>query len=224
MKPIRILPLLFFSLFLVLHTVAAEAQIVQWPIAGQGPANLRSQPAETFLGTGNASTLMPKWVFTTGGDVSATPTVSATTVFVPDWAGNLFAINLANGQLVWSHHISDYDGSAGAVTRVSPALYNNSLIIGDSEQTGSGHNGANVITIDQQTGALLWITQIDSHPAAIITGSPVVVGDTIYEGVSSAEEGLAEQPGYACCTFRGSIVALNADTGKIRWKRYTIPK
>lgn len=207
----------------VVSFLQLRAQVVQWPLAGQGAANLRSQPAESFLGAGNASTLVPKWIFTTGGDVSATPTVSATAVFVPDWAGNLFAINLATGQTLWSHLISDYDGSAGAVTRVSPALYNNTLIIGDSEQTGSAHNGANVIAIDQQTGALLWITQIESHPAAIITGSPVVVGNVVYEGVSSAEEGLAEEQGYACCTFRGSIVALNAHTGKILWKQYTVP-
>ena len=29
-------------------------------------------------------------------------------------------------------------------------------------------------------------------------------------------------PGYPCCTFRGSVVALDAATGKLRWKRYTI--
>jgi polyvinyl alcohol dehydrogenase (cytochrome) len=204
-------------------SLQSRAQVVQWPIAGQAAANLRNQPAESFLGTANANTLVAKWIFTTGGDVSATPTVSASAVFVPDWAGNLFAISLATGQTLWSHLISDYDGSAGAVTRVSPALYNNTLIIGDSEFTGPGHNGAHVIAIDQQTGALLWITQIESHPAAIITGSPVVVGNVVYEGVSSAEESMATESGYACCTFRGSIVALNAATGKILWKRYTIP-
>ena len=116
----------------------------------------------------------------------------------------------------------DYDGYAGALTRVSPALYNTSVIIGDQE-SGSAHNGANVISINQQTGALQWITQIDPHPAAIITGSPVVVGNVIYQGVSSIEEGLALNSSYACCTFRGSVVALNADTGKILWQTFVVP-
>jgi len=94
-------------------------------------------------------------------------------------------------------------------------LYNNSIIIGDSESTGAPHNGTNVIAVNQQTGSLLWMTQVDSHPAAIITGSPVVVGNVVYQGISSMEEALALDKSYACCTFRGSVVALDAATGKI---------
>ncbi|MGC2474083.1 MAG: PQQ-binding-like beta-propeller repeat protein [Candidatus Sulfotelmatobacter sp.] len=112
--------------------IAASAQVVQWPLAGQGAANLRSQPEETFLGTSNASSLVAKWVFTTGSDVSATPTVGTTAVFFPDWSGNLYAVDLATGAQLWSHQVSEYDNEAGAVSRVSPALYNSSLIIGDS--------------------------------------------------------------------------------------------
>jgi len=201
---------------------SAFAQVVQWPVAGQGAANLRSQPAESYLSSSNVASLIPKWIFTTGSDVSATPTVGTSAVFVPDWSGNLFAIDLATGAQLWSHQISDYDGYAGAVTRVSPALYNTSVIIGDQE-SGSVHNGANVISINQQTGALQWTTNIDPHPAAIITGSPVVVGNVIYQGVSSIEEGLALNSSYACCTFRGSVVALNADTGKVIWQTFVVP-
>jgi polyvinyl alcohol dehydrogenase (cytochrome) len=219
---VRVLLLVFVSFFFSSFTLAF-GQVVQWPVAGQGAANLRSQPAESFLGTGNAASLIPKWIFTTEGDVSATPTVGVSTVFVPDWAGNLFAIDLANGEQLWSHQISEYDGYAGAVTRVSPALYKNSIIIGDSESTSAAHNGANVIAVNQQTGAMLWITKVEAHPAAIITGSPVVVGSVVYQGISSMEESLADDKSYACCTFRGSLVALDADTGKVLWQQYTVP-
>ena len=126
------------TLFLCLCTIAVAAtsscaQVVQWPVAGQSAANLRSQPAETYLGTANVSSLVPKWIFSTGSDVSATPTVGTSTIFVPDWSGNLFAIDLATGAQVWSRQISEYDGYAGAVTRVSPALYGSALIVGDYE-------------------------------------------------------------------------------------------
>jgi len=139
----------------------------------------------------------------------------------PIGAANLFAIDLATGAQLWSHQISEYDGYSNAVTRVSPALCNNSLIIGDSIPTP--HEGASVIAVSQQTGNLLWITKVDPHPAAIITGSPVVVGNVIYQGISSIEEGLATVKGYACCTFRGSVVALNADTGAILWQTFMVP-
>ena len=144
--------------------------MVQWPVAGQGATNLRSQPAETYLSAANAGSLIPKWIFTTSGDVSATPTVGTTAVFVPDWDGNLFAIDLATGSQLWSHQISEYDGYAGAVSRVSPALYDSSIIIGDSESTGAPHNGANVIAVNHSTGKILW---------SYATGGSVIDGPSI---------------------------------------------
>ena len=45
--------------------------------------------------------LTKKWEFTTGGDVSATPAVDGERVYVPDWAGNLYAVDRATGAVVW---------------------------------------------------------------------------------------------------------------------------
>jgi polyvinyl alcohol dehydrogenase (cytochrome) len=126
-------------------------------------------------------------------------------------------------RLIWSHKISDYDGVAGAISRVSPAVDNDQLIIGDILNSKETHNGANVIAIDRRTGALLWITQVETHPAAIITGSPVVFDGVVYIGVSSNEESLAANPSYPCCSFRGSVVALSAKTGEILWKTFDMP-
>jgi len=67
------------------------------------------------------------------------------------------------------------------------------------------------------------MTQVDAHPAAIITGSPVVFNGVVYIGVSSSEETLALDPTYPCCSFRGSIVALNKKTGAILWKTFDMP-
>jgi polyvinyl alcohol dehydrogenase (cytochrome) len=92
----------------------------------------------------------------------------------------------------------------GSIARVSPAVHDNDLIIGDSESSTLAHNGGSVMAINRQTGMLKWITRVDKHPAAIITGSPVVLGDVVYMGVSSSEEGLAVQSSYPCCNFRGS--------------------
>jgi polyvinyl alcohol dehydrogenase (cytochrome) len=40
--------------------------------------------------------------------------------------------------------------------------------------------------------------------------------------VSSLEVSLAVNPQYACCTFRGSVLAVDASTGEHLWQRYTI--
>jgi polyvinyl alcohol dehydrogenase (cytochrome) len=194
-----------------------------WRIAGRDVNNSRSQPSEKQIGPANVGRLVARWVFTTGSDVSATPTVAGNAVYFPDWAGNLFAVRADTGKLLWSRQISTYNGRPGSISRVSPAIYNDELIIGDNMADSVAHNGAHVIGIDRATGAMRWITQVDAHPAAIITGSPVFNGSTVFVGVSSNEEALATDPAYACCTFRGSMVALDAVTGAIRWKTYTVP-
>jgi polyvinyl alcohol dehydrogenase (cytochrome) len=187
------------------------------------PSNTRNQPAEHSINSSNVHGLSAKWVFTTGGDVSATPTVDGKAVYFPDWNGNLFAISRGSGELIWSHKISDYDGVAGAISRVSPAVDHDQLIIGDILSSNQPHDGANVIAVDRDTGALRWKTQVDNHPAAVITGSAVIFKGVAYVGVSSSEETLATNPAYPCCSFRGSVVALDAKSGTMLWKTYDMP-
>ena len=195
----------------------------QWRIAGQNLNNTWSQPAEHSISPANVKGLKPKWVFTTGGDVSATPTVDGDAVYFPDWSGNLFAVKKDSGRLIWSRKISDYDGVPGAISRVSPAVDHDQLIIGDILSSKQTHAGANVIAVDRRTGELRWIRNVETHPAAIITGSPVVFDGIVYIGVSSNEETLATNPAYPCCSFRGSVVALDAKSGAILWKTFDMP-
>jgi polyvinyl alcohol dehydrogenase (cytochrome) len=201
-----------------------DSQSGQWRIAGQNLGNTWNQPAEHLIGPNNVKGLSPKWVFTTGGDVSATPTVDGDAVYFPDWAGNLFAVKKDSGQLIWSHKISEYDGVEGAISRVSPAVDANHVIIGDILNSKLVHKGANVISVDRETGTVQWITQVETHPAAIITGSPVVFDGVVYIGVSSSEESLATDPTYPCCTFRGSVVALDEKSGAMLWKTFDMPE
>src|SRR4029077_17858118 len=106
----------------------------------------------------------------------------------------------------------------GGIARVSPAVVGDQVIIGDILSSNKVHNGANGMAIDRKTGSLQWITQVETPQAAVITGSPVVLECVIYIGVSSVEEGLATNPAYPCCSFRGSVVALDAKSGAMLWK------
>ena len=87
-----------------------------------------------------------------------------------------------------------------------------------------GDQGGNVHAVDAVTGKELWTSRIEDHPAAVITGAPTLVGGTLFVPVSSFEEATGANPNYSCCTFRGSVVALEASTGKVLWKAYTIPE
>ena len=91
---------------LTAQSQSPESKTGQWRIAGQNLNNTWSQPAEHTISPANVSGLTPKWVFTTGGDVSATPTLDGDAVYFPDWGGNLFAVKKNSGELIWSHKIS----------------------------------------------------------------------------------------------------------------------
>ena len=65
--------------------------------------------------------------------------------------------------------------------------------------------------MDADTGELLWTRQADTHAFARITGTPTLHAGRLYVPVSSLEEAAGGLPDYACCTFRGSIVAYARD-------------
>jgi polyvinyl alcohol dehydrogenase (cytochrome) len=206
---------------LVTHPTPAGAE--DWPMFGQNPQNTASQSNEATISPSNVAQLSVKWSYTTMGDVSARAAVVGGVVYFPDWGGYLHALNASTGQLIWSRQLSAYgsDLAPNTNSRTTPAVVNGTLYLGTQE-------GAWLLAINAATGALLWKTQLESpgnDPFAIISASPTVVGGTVYTGVASTEEGVAGfVPGYPCCKARGSVVAVSAATGKIKWKTYTIPQ
>jgi polyvinyl alcohol dehydrogenase (cytochrome) len=203
-----------FVVMLAVPAVSVAAS--SWPSGGHDVANSHSNPDETAINANNAGNLAVKWTATTHGDVSAVPAVVGGAVYFPDWGGYLNKVNASTGATMWSRPISDYDGIANSVSRSAPAVVGNVVYVGDQ-------NGGNLSAVNATTGAPIWTTRVDAHPFAILTAGPLVVNGVVYQGVASAEEGVATDPNYPCCTFRGSIVALNASNGAILWKTYTVP-
>ena len=201
-----------------------------WPMGGQNIQNSRTQ-SDTTITAENVGALTLKWVFTTGGDVSATPAVYAGTVYFPDWAGNFYAVNAKTGALLWSNTVSSWTGVSGDYARNDPAIVGDTLILGDqagalatwTQAGGLTGAGARVIAVNRLTGALIWSTQVDAFPTAFITGSPVIYKGVVYVGVASHEEVTAATAGYPCCSSSGSVVALSLGHGKILWQTYMAP-
>jgi polyvinyl alcohol dehydrogenase (cytochrome) len=211
------------------------AEKARWRMAGHDVQDTRNQPLEWRIGPWNASRLATKWVLTTAGDVSATPSVvedddrgrdlrrfrqrdhgSGKVVYFPDWGGKLWKVDADTGEVLWSRSIPDYNGIPGSLSRTSPVVAGGMVYVGDL-------NG-NMMAVDTATGDLVWMTRVDPHPAAIITASPIILNRTIYVDVSSNESAYARAtPGYQCCTFRGSMVALDARTGRILWQSFVLP-
>jgi polyvinyl alcohol dehydrogenase (cytochrome) len=203
-------------------SLIAQAGPQSWSMFGQGPSNLAAG-ADDGITTANVSYLKPHWVATLGGDISARAAVVNHVAYVPDWAGNIWAINASNGRTIWSHNLSYYGLAAGTVSRTSPAVANGVVYIG-TQYNPSGPTGW-LLAINAATGEKEWMVQPDtSNGFPVITASPTVAAGKVIVGMTSNEEFATASNSYPCCSARGSVVALDATTGKVLWQTFTVPK
>jgi polyvinyl alcohol dehydrogenase (cytochrome) len=161
--------------------------------------------------------LAVKWAFGFPGvsSVYGQPTIAGGRVFVGVDTGYVYSLDAATGCVHWTYL---------AETGVRNAI-NIGPIPGSPGQYAAyfGDMHARVYAVNAQTGELLWKVQGDTHPLAVVTGSPTLHEGRLYVPLSSREEAAGGSLNYPCCTFRGSILALDAATGKEIWKSHAIP-
>lgn len=149
-------------------------------------------------------------------DMRSQPAIAGGSLFVGGANGTLYALDFATGCVRWT-----YQAAAGVRTGVVVSPWT----AGDSSARPLAYFGdslGNAYTVDAATGAQVWAMRAGDHGAALITGTPALHGDTLYVPVSSGEEGSAAIPTYECCTFRGSLLALDAQTGAQKWRTYMV--
>ncbi len=182
-------------------------------------ANTRFQPlASGGLTRATASRLVLRWAFAYPNAIQARsqPTVAGGAVFVGSQDGTVYALDARSGCIKWRFRAS---------AEVRTPIVITPWAAGDAQARPRAYFGdilARAYALDARSGKLLWKTAVDEHPNATITGAPVLVDERLYVPVSSLEVVLGANPQYACCTFRGSLVALNSATGELQWKTYTI--
>jgi polyvinyl alcohol dehydrogenase (cytochrome) len=134
-------------------------------------------------------------------------------------AARVFALNADTGCTYWSYF-------AGALVRTGIVV--GKLSAGQSQDHKEhiaawfGDDKGILHAVDARDGRELWTQRLDSHPIARLVGTPQLYSGVLYAPVSSFEEVAAADPKYHCCTFRGSLVAVSAGSGKILWQSYTI--
>jgi polyvinyl alcohol dehydrogenase (cytochrome) len=192
----------------------------RWNGWGAEPDNGRFQKAAAArLSKDDVPKLALKWSFAFAGATraNAQPTVAGGRVFVGSPNGSVYSLDAKSGCIVWQAKAQADVRSAisiGPWTKATPQRY--AAYFGDGK--------ASVYALDAATGDLLWKTPaLDPHVAARVTGAPLLHEGRLYVPLSSTEEVLGGRPQYECCTFRGSIVALDALTGQQLWKAYTVP-
>jgi polyvinyl alcohol dehydrogenase (cytochrome) len=178
--------------------------------------NARAQGAsEAGLAAGDLSRLRLAWAFgfPDASVAWAQPTLAAGRLFVGSQNGTVYALDARTGCIHWTF-------SAPGGVRTAIALGPGA---GGGLAAFFGDTGARAYALDAETGRLLWTRQVDDHPSARVTGSPTLYEGVLYVPVASYEESQGADPSYPCCTFRGSVAALDAGDGAVRWKTYMIP-
>ena len=182
------------------------------------PSNNRFQTAAAAgLDANQVARLKLKWAFAFPGDIEAyaQPTVVGGRIFLGSEGRRVYSLDRATGCVYWSFTA---DAGVRAAITVGP--------VNDAGSYGAfvGDLSANVYALDAASGRLLWKTNVDRHRAARITGAPRLHAGKLYVPVASLEEASGASADYECCTFRGSVVALDAANGKQIWKTYIIPE
>jgi polyvinyl alcohol dehydrogenase (cytochrome) len=187
-----------------------------------GDVRNRRYMAETGgLSAGEVPRLTLKWAFGIPGVTQSRsqPAVVGGRLFMASATGAVYALDAASGCTYWI-----FNAQAGVRTAISVGPIS----------LGSGGDGyaiyfadaqARAYAVDAATGRLIWSRKVDEHPAARATGAPTLHDGRLYVVVSGvAEENAASMPDYECCTFRGSLTSLDAATGEVAWKTYTVPE
>src|SRR6202142_688071 len=206
---------------------------VQWNGWGRDLDNTRYQP-EPAIRANDVAKLALKWAYGyPSGTEFGQPTVVDERLFVTSSSGRVYSLDSKNGSTYWTYVSAA--GSRTAVTigelararvaalprKLKRTLAHLDVIKAPSAAFFGDDTGA-VYALDAQKGTLLWKTQVDTHPSARIIGAPTLYNDRLYVAVGSNEDNNTANPNYSCCTFRGSVAALDIASGHVLWKSYTV--
>jgi polyvinyl alcohol dehydrogenase (cytochrome) len=190
----------------------------RWSGWGNDPMNSRMQTAEhAGLRAAQVPGLQLKWAFgfPNGSSAYGQPAVAGGRVFIGSDNGFVYSLDAATGCVYWS-----FEAQGGVRTAISLGTIKTAA--GTRHAAYFGDLKANVFAIDAETGAQIWTHRVDTHPFARVTGAPALFNGRLYVPVSSFEEGSGSNDNYECCTFRGSVAAYDAATGKQLWQTFMI--
>jgi polyvinyl alcohol dehydrogenase (cytochrome) len=142
------------------------------------------------------------------------PALAGGALYVGSQNGTVYALDRATGCARWSFHAAAEARSGMVVSpwKAGDSAANPLVFFGDLI--------GNVYAVDAKTGKLVWRDHPDAHPSATITAAPTLYQGRLYVALSSSEEAMID-PRYECCSFRGSIAAYEAQTGRRLWQTFT---
>ena len=179
--------------------------------------NLTNQRYSTLkqIDTSNVKQLKGAWMTRLkgsgfGGKYSfeATPLVKDDVMYIVTGNDDVFALNAKTGEFLWEH----WSGIDQKISTVCCGWVNRGLAMGEG-LLFLGQLDANVVALDIKTGKEVWRTPIEEWQNGYgITSAPLYYNGIVYSGITGGEFGV-----------RGRLTALDAKTGNILWRWYTLP-
>lgn len=191
---------------------ASLANAKEWGIYGGDAGNTRFSDAAQVT-TKNVGNLHVKWTLQLGSlrSQESTPIVIGDTMYVSSSFGpaTVFAVDAKTGALKWRYQPDVPKG----IDQYACCDVGNRGVTYSNGKIFVGRLDANVVALDAKTGKELWKTAItDYKNGSVITSPPTAVKNLVISGYGGGEYGA-----------RGSIVALDQETGKEVWRTYTVP-
>jgi alcohol dehydrogenase (cytochrome c) len=200
-------------------TLAAEVRQERLLNADREPQNWlmnhRTYDSQRFsplsrINRDNVKNLRPAFAVPLGGQlgkgaIEATPLAENGFLYTTDSSGVLYRIDATSGsagRIVWT---MDPKQDRPLMNR-GAALWGN-LVISPANWP------ARIVATDKDIGKVVWETDVtDGQPQLGITAAPLVINGRIIVGASMGDLGL-----------RDWIAGLDASTGKVLWRQYTVP-
>ena len=146
--------------------------------------------------------------FGTKYSAEATPLVKDGIMYMVTGNDDVFALNAKTGEILWQR----WSWIDQKISVVCCGWLSRGLAMGEG-MLFVGQLDANVVALDIKTGREVWRTPIeDWHNGYSITSAPLYYDGIVYSGISGGELGI-----------RGRLTALDAKTGKILWRAFTVP-
>ncbi len=164
----------------------------------------------------NLGNLHLKWAVGFSGAIRirSQPGIAGGAIFVGSQDGVLYALDMETGCSRWQFQ---------AATEIRTPVVVSPWTAGDRSARPLLYFGDETImyALDAISGAEVWKRRPEDHPKALLSAAPVLHRDKLYVTVSSVEE-MGSSLKYECCTFRGSVIAYAARSGKELWRSFTV--
>jgi polyvinyl alcohol dehydrogenase (cytochrome) len=185
-----------------------------WPSYGADLSNSRNAGL-TAPSPREARKLAPAWSFREGtGGITGTPVVAGGRVVVGSNKCVVYVLDAATGRLEWKRRVR----SLGCAYIPGTVAVDGGVVYVAMDSTKL--RGPQVVAMTLDHGAILWHAYLDpSQGFADAYGSPVVWNGSVYVGTS----GIQAEEGRTTARIRGTVVALDAATGALRWRWYAVP-